>query len=199
MRSRAHCALLASLRSRHGVAAEEFAPVRQAPGAAADFGSEPRILVKIRARTTEGRVQAQSAKDAVAALAARGGSPRNRVASSRAGLHVMQIEPRTAGEPIDETLARLRADPARRIRGARPPPLSARAAERSALYAAVVSARHRRRGERNRCRGRLGRDDRKRGRRRRHHRHRRAVRSSGPAARRSRRPPIAGVSTSSRT
>ena len=110
-RSRVIAALLASLALAGTVAAQEFAPARRHPAAAADFGSEPRILVKLRASGAEGRAQAQAAKDPVAAVAARGGFSARQTRALAAGLHVMTIEPRVAGEPIDETLARLRADP----------------------------------------------------------------------------------------
>jgi serine protease len=104
-------ATLVSIALAGVAAAQEHSPARRQPSAAADFGGEPRVLVKLRASGAQGRLQAQAAKDALAALAARSELSASDTRELGPRLHVMTVEPRIAGESIDDTLARLRADP----------------------------------------------------------------------------------------
>jgi serine protease len=78
-----------------------------------------RIIIKLRspdspAPLSVDRMQRQSQleQQAIAALAARANISVGRARSILPGLHVMEIAPQSAGESLQVTLARLRADPA---------------------------------------------------------------------------------------
>ena len=68
------------------------------------------VLVKLRADATSGRLQAQTVTNTVQALASRANLTLKASREIVNGLHAMQVQA-LAGESIEETLARLRADP----------------------------------------------------------------------------------------
>jgi serine protease len=88
---------------------EEDNPALRAPVSAPDLGDTPGIIVKFRSGGAAGRVQAQSAGDAVSKLAARSGLAIRESRALAAGMHVMKAE-RLPGESFAEQLARVRAD-----------------------------------------------------------------------------------------
>lgn len=92
------------------IGAAEYNPVRKQPAAAS--ASTGRVIVKLSASDTSGRAQAQSASNTVAALAGRNKLTLKQTRQITSNLHVMQFEPETSGESLDESLARLRADSA---------------------------------------------------------------------------------------
>jgi len=88
-------------------ATNEHNPVLKHPPAAAD-PTEQRILVKLRARTG---VQAlAAAANPMQALATRASLTFKQSREITSGLHLLKVQP-SGGEPIESTLARLRADP----------------------------------------------------------------------------------------
>jgi len=89
--------------------ADELDASRKHPSPLADFGAEPRIIVKLRSGDTA-RVRAQPARDRVQSAASRSGMKPKRIAPLGARLHVVDIELEGAGEPIEQTLKRLKAD-----------------------------------------------------------------------------------------
>ena len=87
-----------------------------APAAAAPAGMQP-IILKLRDSESPmpmspERMQRQSQQEqqAIAALAARNNVSVGRTRSILPGLRVMEIAPQSAGESLQTTLARLRAD-----------------------------------------------------------------------------------------
>lgn len=88
--------------------AAEYNPVRQQP-AVAGTGVQ-RVIVKLKTTDTSARAQAKSASDTMTALASRNNLALKQTRQIASNLHVMQFEPKTSGESLDETLARLRAD-----------------------------------------------------------------------------------------
>jgi serine protease len=95
----------------------ELNPVRTHPHAEPGIreASVHQIIVKLRAAAavTPGSVQAQavSVQDRVANLAARSGLTMRDSRQIFDLMHVMQVEPASAGDSVTATLARLRADP----------------------------------------------------------------------------------------
>ena len=96
----------------------EFNPVRTRPAASATSGPQ-QIILKLRsARTSSaavGRVQIQAVdlgtgQTRVAALTQRAGLTLRAYRAITGDMHVVHVDPATAGEPIETTLARLRAD-----------------------------------------------------------------------------------------
>ncbi len=92
------------------IAAQELDAARKQPPQAADFGPEPRIIVKLRS-TDDGRVQIQSAPEKLASVAARAGVAAKPVRALGAQLEVMAVDAAAAAESLEATLARLNADP----------------------------------------------------------------------------------------
>jgi serine protease len=92
-------------------AAQELDGSRKQPSSLADFGSEPRIIVKLRAQD-KASVRTQAADDMLKAVASRTGIGTRRTTALGARLQVMEVEPEAAGESIEGTLARLEADSA---------------------------------------------------------------------------------------
>src|SRR6266481_6853443 len=96
----------------------ELNPVRTQPHNAVSGreASVQRIIVKLRASSagaaTSGAVQVQalSAHDRVANLAARSGLTMRDSRQIFDRMHVMQLEPASTGESVAATLARLKAD-----------------------------------------------------------------------------------------
>src|SRR5262245_5469269 len=89
-------------------AADELDASRKHPSSAADFGAEPRLIVKLRSDDAA-RVRVQAARDTVESVASRNGVKAKRIAQLGKTLHVMEIEP---DESLESTLARLQADSA---------------------------------------------------------------------------------------
>jgi serine protease len=105
-----------SIASTHAAAAtNEHNPVLKHPPAAAD-PTEQRILVKLRSSAASAaHVQAQSIKAGAAnatlqSLATRASLAFKQSREITNGLHLLKVQP-AAGDSIDATLARLRADP----------------------------------------------------------------------------------------
>ncbi len=113
-RTRLHlCALLAALAAAAlatAASADELDASRKHPSSLADFGAEPRIIVKLRSDETA-RVRAQGARDRVQSAASRSGMKPTHIASLGTRLHVVDIESDGAVESIEQTLERLEADP----------------------------------------------------------------------------------------
>ena len=91
-------------------AADELDGSRKQPSPAADFGAEPRVIVKLRAADT--RAPESKPRNTLESAAARSGFTAKGTAAIGARLHVLQVEPAVAGESLEATLARLNADPA---------------------------------------------------------------------------------------
>src|SRR4051812_44231599 len=91
------------------VAAEDN-PVRHHPGAESQ-ASIRRVIVKFRETGSTSRVQAQAAKDHVAAVVQRNGLSLKDSHAIIDSLHVMTVQPDDAAESTEATLAHLRADP----------------------------------------------------------------------------------------
>jgi serine protease len=91
-------------------AADELDGSRKQPSPAADFGAEPRVIVKLRAEDT--RAPESKPRNMLESAAARSGFKAKGTAALGARLHVLQVEPAVAGESLEATLARLNADPA---------------------------------------------------------------------------------------
>ena len=116
--------MLLAIATGAGAAGEvfEFNPVRTHPHSDYD-GGEQRILVKLRSSAAiaaaSGQSRAMSAdlasvdssSDRVVSLTQRVGLHLNQSRHIFSGLHVMRVNPATAGESIETTLQRLRADP----------------------------------------------------------------------------------------
>ena len=101
-------AALAAAGLTTAAAADELDASRKQPSSLADFGAEPRLIVKLRADDTA-RVRVQAARDTVESVASRNGVKANRIAQLSKTLHVMEVE---SNESLESTLARLRADSA---------------------------------------------------------------------------------------
>ena len=90
----------------------EYNPVRQHPIADPDEGAQ-RILVKLRGTAARTASAASStAPDAIGALAARSHLSLMSNRHIVSGLHALRVQPQIGGQPLVETLAVLRADPA---------------------------------------------------------------------------------------
>src|SRR5262245_60445319 len=89
-------------------AADELDASRKHPSSLADFGAEPRIIVKLRSDDVP-RVRLEAARDTLQSVASRTGVRAKRIAPLGKTLQVMDIEP---DESIEQTLARLKADSA---------------------------------------------------------------------------------------
>jgi serine protease len=92
------------------VGAAEYNPARKQP-ASASAGIK-RVIVKFGATSTPGSVRTKPASDAIAALAGRNKLTLKQTRQIASNLHVMQFEPETSGESLNESIARLRADSA---------------------------------------------------------------------------------------
>jgi serine protease len=94
----------------------ESNPVRThpQPQASVSAASVHQIIVKLRAAASATpasvHVQALSVHDRIANLAARSGLTMRNSQQIIDRMHVMQVEPASAGDPVEATLARLRAD-----------------------------------------------------------------------------------------
>jgi serine protease len=88
--------------------AAEYNPVRKQP-AVASTGIQ-RVIVKLKTTDTSASAQAKSASDTMTALAGRNNLTLKQTRQIASNLHIMQFEPNTSGESLDESLARLRAD-----------------------------------------------------------------------------------------
>ncbi|HEX7236132.1 MAG TPA: hypothetical protein VF405_04160, partial [Gammaproteobacteria bacterium] len=91
------------------ISAQELDASRKQPSPRADVGSEQRIIVKLRAEGAG--APASKPSNRLESVASRSGFKAKGAAALGARLHVLEIAP-DAGEPIDATLARLKADPA---------------------------------------------------------------------------------------
>ena len=90
-------------------ATHEHNPVLQHPASASD-PTEQRILVKLRPNAAAAaHVQALSVNSTMQALATRSSLTFKQSREITNGLHLLKVQP-SSGEPIDATLARLRAD-----------------------------------------------------------------------------------------
>jgi serine protease len=88
----------------------EFNPVRTAPRASAD-NVTGRVIVKLRTPGSSAqRSKLQAAPDRMSALAARAGMKLRSARAITDLMHVIRAEPAVAGEPIEATVERLRAD-----------------------------------------------------------------------------------------
>jgi len=110
------CALalsVAALASAVG-GSSEVNPVRTHPHADAQSGTH-RVIVKLRslsgATLASSKLQTRPALDQIDALAARAGVTVSTVRSITADIQAIQVLPAAPGEALEETLARLRADP----------------------------------------------------------------------------------------
>ena len=92
-------------------AADELDASRKHASPSADFGAEPRVIVKLRSDDTA-RVRALTARDTAQSVASRTGVKAKRIAPLGKQLQVMELEAGGADESIDATLARLEADTA---------------------------------------------------------------------------------------
>jgi serine protease len=92
------------------VAAQELDASRKQPSPLADAGSERRIIVKLRSEDS-GSVELKP-RNTLQSVASRGGFKAKGTVALGARLHVVEVEPATAGESIETTLARLNADSA---------------------------------------------------------------------------------------
>jgi serine protease len=93
--------------------AQELNPARRHPSEAADIGDSQQVIVRFKSGGADnGRAQALSAKDTdqVASLAARIGVNVRQARKLTSSLHVLEVEPLTAGETLASRLERLRAD-----------------------------------------------------------------------------------------
>ena len=89
-------------------AAQELDASRKHSSPSADFGPEPRVIVKLRADDAA-RVRVQASRDTVESVASRNGVKAKRIAQLGKTLHVMEIEP---DQSLESTLTRLQADSA---------------------------------------------------------------------------------------
>jgi serine protease len=101
------CLLLATSISVSAVAAE-YNPARKQPAVASD--GVQRVIVKLKTTATAASAQAKSASETMSALASRNKLTFKQARQIASNLHVMQFEPQTSGETLDDSLARLRAD-----------------------------------------------------------------------------------------
>src|SRR5688572_5364026 len=92
-------------------AADELDASRKHASPAADFGAEPRFIVKLRSDDTA-RVRVQAARDTVQSVASRASVKAKRIAPLGKQLNVLEIDPAAANESVEATLARLKADSA---------------------------------------------------------------------------------------
>ena len=90
-------------------AAQELDGSRKPPSPLADFGSEPRIIVRLRSEDT-GALEFKP-RNTLESVASRSGVSAKRTAALGARLHVMEMDA-AADESIETTLARLNADSA---------------------------------------------------------------------------------------
>ncbi|HEY3515988.1 MAG TPA: S8 family serine peptidase [Gammaproteobacteria bacterium] len=91
-------------------AADELDGSRKHASPAADYGAEPRVIVKLR---SEGAGASEfKPRNTLESAASRSGFKAKNTAALGARLHVLEVEPAAAGESIEATLARLNADPA---------------------------------------------------------------------------------------
>ena len=91
--------------------AQELDGSRKQPSPLADFGAEPRIIVKLRSEDA-GRVRAQAARDKLESVASRTGIRAKRTTALGARLHVIEFAAGVAGESSEAALAQLNSDPA---------------------------------------------------------------------------------------
>jgi serine protease len=110
MRPKLVLPLLLLTLSASALAAEEN-PVRRHPIAAPVKAESQRVIVKLRVGDSTSRVQAQSMHDRMSTLAVRAGLSLKKSLEIAPSLQALQVEPAVFGESLDETLARLRADP----------------------------------------------------------------------------------------
>src|ERR1700736_5731891 len=109
------CALALSTAAFAGVigGSAELNPVRTQPHPQQQADVH-QVIVKLRAASavalSSGRVQALSAQDRIANLAARAGLTMKEAHPITDSLHVMQVEPASAGDPVAATVAHLRTD-----------------------------------------------------------------------------------------
>jgi serine protease len=109
------CALALSAAAFAGVigGSAELNPVRTQPHPQQQADLH-QVIVKLRAANAaapaSGRFQPLSVQDRVANLAARAGLTMKEARPITDYLHVMQVEPASAGDPVAATVARLRAD-----------------------------------------------------------------------------------------
>src|SRR5687768_12097247 len=89
-------------------AADELDGSRKHASPAADYGAEPRVIVKLR---SEGAGASEfKPRNTLESAASRSGFKAKNTAALGARLHVLEVEPAAAGESIEATLARLNAD-----------------------------------------------------------------------------------------
>lgn len=86
-----------------GIGAAEYNPVRKQPAAASV--STGRVIVNLSAAASE-RAKAQTANGTIPALAGRNQLTLKQTRQITSRLHVMQFEPQTSGESLDESLVR---------------------------------------------------------------------------------------------
>src|SRR5262245_16437605 len=107
MHVRWHILALAAAALTTVAAAQELDASRKQPSPLADFGADPRIIVKFRSDDAA-RIRVQAARDRVQSVASRTGVRAKRIAPLGTRLHVVEIE--GADESLESTLKRLKAD-----------------------------------------------------------------------------------------